>query len=114
MSTKIDIETRDGYLIIRLEGDYNTKEDNSNLLTSIRNLAKKNNKNIIIDLTKVIYLDSESIGVLLSGNAILKKKDGKLVLFGASDYLDNIFNITRLNLAFDICKTEEEAIRALK
>lgn len=113
MNTKIDIEERIDYVVMHLEGDYNNVEDNNKLLDSIKNLAKTNKINVIIDLTNVVYLDSRSLGVLLSGNSLLKKKSGKLVLFGANDYIVNLFNITRLDLAFGICKTEEEAIEVI-
>ena len=43
-----------------------------------------------------------------------KKKNGKIVLYNASDYLENLFKVTKLNLVFSICKDEESAIKAIK
>jgi anti-anti-sigma factor len=114
MNATINIEVLKDYVIMQLEGDFNSSDENDYLLNSFRDLAKKGYKAILVNLTKVIYLNSGSIGVLLSGNAMLKKKDSKIVLFGASDYLDNIFNVTRLNLAIDICRTMEEAVESVK
>ncbi|ROL61237.1 anti-sigma factor antagonist [Bacteroidetes/Chlorobi group bacterium ChocPot_Mid] len=114
MNANINIEDFKEYALMRLDGDFNSAEDNENLLNSFRELSKKGYTAILVDLTSVIYLNSGSIGVLLSGNAILKKKDCKMILFGASDYLENIFNVTKLNLALDICRTYEEAIDSLK
>ncbi|MFC2131470.1 STAS domain-containing protein [Bacteroidota bacterium] len=114
MTANIIFEDRENYSILHIEGDFNGTEENNALLSSFHEISGKGVMKALLDLSKVVYLNSASIGVLLSGNAILKKKGGKIVLFGASDYLDNIFNVTKLNLAFDICKTEEEAIEALK
>lgn len=114
MNAVINIEDMKSYAVMNLEGDFNSSTENDSLLNSFRDLAKKGYKATLVDLSKVVYLNSGSIGVLLSGNAMLKKKDSKIVLFGASDYLENIFNVTRLNLALDICRTKEEAVEAIK
>jgi len=114
MNATITVEDMKDYAILHLEGDFNSSEENESLLNSFRDMSKKGFKAVMVDLTNVIYLNSGSIGVLLSGNAMLKKKDSKIVLYGASDYLENIFNVTRLNLALDICRTKEEAVLAVK
>ncbi len=114
MNAIITIEEMTNYAILHLEGDFNSSDENDSLLNSFRDMAKKAYKAVLVNLTKVVYLNSGSIGVLLSGNAMLKKKDSKIVIYGASDYLENIFNVTRLNLALDICRTREEAVEAVK
>lgn len=113
MTANIEVEKREKYLIMHLEGDFNAADDNDALLAKFRELSEKAQVRVVVDIRKVVYLNSGSIGVLLSGNALMKKKDGKISLFGASDYLANIFNITKLHLAFDICETEEEAVEAI-
>ncbi|MFH1049502.1 MAG: STAS domain-containing protein [bacterium] len=114
MNATITIEEMKDSVLLHLEGDYNSSDENEALLNSFREMAKKGHKAVLVDLTNVVYLNSGSIGVLLSGNAMLKKKDSKIVIYGASDYLENIFNVTKLNLALDICRTKEEAIEAVK
>lgn len=113
MTANIEVEKRDNYSVMHLEGDFNAADDNDALLAKFREIADKGQVKLILDIKKVVYLNSGSIGVLLSGNALLKKKDGKFALYGSSDYLANIFSVTKLNLAFDICETEEEAIQAI-
>jgi anti-sigma B factor antagonist len=113
MTANITVEKKSRYTLMRLEGDFNGPEENEELLKKFKELAQGGTQKLLIDLTKVIYLNSSCIGVLLSGNALMKKKDGKIVMFGASDYLENTFNVTKLNLVFDICNDEEEAAAAL-
>ncbi|NOZ47178.1 MAG: hypothetical protein GXO79_10415 [Chlorobi bacterium] len=64
-------------------------------------------------MKEVVFLNSGSIGTLLSGNSMIKKVGGKVVLYNTSDYLDNLFKITKLNLAFDIHKDKDDAERTV-
>ena len=113
MTAKIEIEDKQNYTLLKLIGDFNSSVENESLLKSFKEIAKSHPKNVLIDLTKVVYLNSGSIGTLLSGNALIKKNDGKVVIFGASDYIKNIFDITKLNLALEIYDSEEDALKAL-
>ncbi len=111
MDAQINFENKENYTLLKLEGDFNSNIENEKLLNTFRNLANDSHINVIIDLTNVVYLNSGSIGTLLSGNAILRKKNGKLAIFGASDYINNIFNITKLNLAIEIFESFDDALK---
>ena len=72
-------------------------------------LAERGVKRIIINLSKVDYLDSTGLGVLIGGLKRLREADGNLVLVGPGMRIQRIFEITGLNKIFDIYDTEEEA-----
>jgi anti-anti-sigma factor len=111
---QIQIDDQNDKVIMRLVGDFNDEDENDRLLETFKKLGKQDKKKVIVDLTQVYYLNSRALGVLLSGNAVLNKINGKLVVFGANDYLENIFSITKLNLTLDICKTYEEAEKEIE
>ncbi len=79
------------------------------LKQDIVQLAERGVKHIIIDLSKVEYLDSTGLGVLIGGLKRLREAGGNLALVGPGMRIQRIFEITGLNKIFDIYATEEEA-----
>lgn len=114
MTAKIEIEELKDFVILHLIGDFNGPEEMDVLYNAFKKLSKTEGVKVLVDMKKVVFLNSGSIGTLLSGNSMVKKSGGKVVLYNTSEYLDNLFNITKLNLAFDIHKDKDEAEKALK
>lgn len=69
---------------------------------------------IVINMTKVTYMDSSGFGTLLSATKRLRPIDGALYLAGCNDAITRMLQITRLNTIFGIYATEEDAIAAAK
>ena len=69
--------------------------------------------NIIIDLSKVTYISSRGLGILVD---IHKKcqKNGKLVLCGICEEVMSVFKLTVLNNFFIIVGTQQEALDLMK
>ena len=105
-------EIFENYVVLHLEGDFVGNEDVDKLRGMFRALSDQHN-NLIIDLKNVSYLNSTSLGALLSGNAMFEKKGGKALVCNLSDYLKNIFKITKLTLIFDFYDSIEDAVKAL-
>ncbi len=72
-------------------------------------MAERGVKRVIINLSKVEYLDSTGLGVLIGGLKRLREAGGNLVLVAPGMRIQRIFEITGLNKIFDIYATEEEA-----
>ncbi len=69
---------------------------------------------IIINMTKVNYMDSSGFGTLLSATKRLRPIDGGLYLTGCNEAITRMLQITRLNTIFGIYATEEEAVAAAR
>lgn len=65
---------------------------------------------ILIDLTRVHFIDSSALGVLIGGVKRLKDRDGRLVLVSVDENVNWIFQITGLNSVFDIYTSRNEAL----
>ena len=79
------------------------------LKQEIIKLAESGVKRLIIDLSKVEYMDSTGLGVLISGLKRLRESEGNLALVGPGVRITRIFEITGLDKIFDIYQTEAEA-----
>jgi len=67
---------------------------------------------LIIDLSKVTYLNSTAIGVLVSAHTAYTRKGWQIKICGLNANINNIFVITKLTLVFDVSDSREEAIKS--
>jgi anti-sigma B factor antagonist len=67
---------------------------------------------IVLDLSKVGFIDSSGLGAILS---IFKRmpKGSELILCGATDPVASMFKLTRLDRVFTMKKNVDEAVSAL-
>lgn len=110
----IKIDELEQHIVIHLEGDFVSNDDINTLRSTLKSIAEKENNYAVVNLEKTNFLSSASLGVLLSSNALFERNNGKLVLCCASDYIRNLFKITKLDLIFDIVSTQKEAERKLE
>ena len=67
-----------------------------------------------IDLSEINYLASSEIGFLVTIKRRIDRRKGKVVFFGISAYLIDIFRTTNLTRVLDIVDTRTEAMIKLK
>ena len=70
------------------------------------------NKEIVLDLSAVTFIDSSGLGALVS---ILKAmgQDGDLVLCGTTGTVTSMFKLTRMDKVFRMFSTTDDAVAAL-
>jgi anti-sigma B factor antagonist len=72
----------------------------------------RGNKNIVLDLSEVNFIDSSGLGALI-GSLKAVGTDGELVLCGARDPVVSMLKLTRMDKVFHIFATPEEAASSL-
>ena len=65
---------------------------------------------IVVHLGAVPYMDSSGVASLVKLLSRARKADIKVFLVQLGDRVRSIFEITRLDNVFTICKTEQEAL----
>ena len=68
---------------------------------------------IIINMSKVAYMDSSGFGTLLSATKRLRPLNGALYLSGCNEAITRMLQITRLNTIFGVYPTEDDAVAAV-
>lgn len=68
----------------------------------IENEIKNNNLNFIFDFSKIESINSSGLGILIGILSLIKKHNGSLVISNYNDKIKTIFEITKLNLVFDL------------
>lgn len=94
--------------LIELEGevDVYTAPD---LKRQMISLLEEGRSEMVVDLTKVEYLDSTALGVLIGGLKRVREREGNLSLICPSPRIRRVFEITGLDKIFDIYNSENEA-----
>jgi anti-sigma B factor antagonist len=64
---------REGVVIVDLEGKIAIGETNRQLHEAVHVLVQENQKNVVLNLTKVSGIDSIGLGELIAGYATLEK-----------------------------------------
>ena len=113
MNFKMDTRTLEQSLpIIELEGEvdvYTAPQLKQQMISILESGAKM----MVVNLTKVDYLDSTALGVLIGGLKRMRERDGNLVLICPSPRIRRVFEITGLDKIFDIYNSENDAQAAL-
>ncbi|MCP4417897.1 MAG: STAS domain-containing protein [Chloroflexi bacterium] len=108
----INTHFSDSVLIVGLEGRLHV--DNImvvwNGITSALN--EKNTARIVVNLNDVTFVDSRGLAVLINWLKQCRQKNGDMYLCQASPMVQNVIEMTRLNLAFKMFEDEETAVQA--
>jgi anti-sigma B factor antagonist len=80
---------------------------------TIHEYLDKNKKNFIIDLSKVDWMNSVGLGMLISALTTVKNAGGRLVLANI-DKIESILTITRLITVFEHYDNREEALKSFQ
>jgi anti-anti-sigma factor len=107
MALTIDLQQEPEYWLLSLHGDLDYGECPA-FRSNIDRILKSSVPSAIVDLSKLEYLDSSGLGLLLSLSKEYGAQGGKLVLV-TNETVDNILSLTRLNGIFSAARNLEEA-----
>lgn len=77
----------------------------------LNDLIDQGERNLIINLEKVRYIDSTGLVAFISALKRVREKNGKIVLICTNPHIMKIFNITGLINVFEVYQTQEQARR---
>jgi len=95
-------------IIIRVNRDLDSY--NIPMLKKVLETAKCKNCKILIDLTKVNFINARAIGALVHGSKIASQNQSSLKIFGVSNRVQRTFDLIGAQEILEIHKTREEAL----
>ena len=110
MSIKVSTRHVDGVTILDLSGRITLGEGSVVLRDAIRDLVTKGDKNILLNLGDVSYIDSSGIGELVSAFTSVKNNGGELKLLNLTKKVHDLLQITKLYTVFDVKDDETTAV----
>ena len=97
--------------IISIDGDITLNKGGDVLLKDkVQSLIQQGTKNIVIDLSRVAYVDSAGLGQLVQAYATTKNKGGALKLLNVTKRLKDLLVVTKLLTVFDTYDDEKAAL----
>ena len=66
---------------------------------------------LVVNLEKVLFMDSTGLGVLVGGLKRVKEKNGELALAGAQGTVLRVLSVTGLNAVFPMHDTVDQATK---
>ena len=112
MSVKLTTRQVGDVTVIDAAGRITLGEGASTFRDTIRDLASKGNKKLLLNLGDVSYIDSSGIGELVSGFTTVTNHGGVLKLLGLSKRVKDLLQITKLYTVFEVFDDEAAAVRS--
>jgi anti-sigma B factor antagonist len=110
-ATVIELDQEGPAAVLRIEGDITSASEGD--LMAAYGLAVANGATaVILDFTKLAYMNSGGIGILVTLLVRARRGGGRLVATGLSDHYRQIFELTRLDEAIEIKDNEAAAVAA--
>lgn len=97
--------------VIDIEGDVNNSAEQP-LANAYAEASSGGARTIILNFTKLEYMNSSGIGLLVMMLVRANRAGQKLLAYGLSEHYQHIFDLTRLNEAIRIYPSEADAVAA--
>lgn len=109
---EIEIKTEDRFTIVILKGEVDLQYSPTARKEILKFLGK--NKNVLVDLSQVQYIDSSGVAILVEGYQMAKKNKLEFILVGPSDAAKQVLQLARLDKIFPISATVADAVNKKK
>ncbi|MGH9487357.1 MAG: STAS domain-containing protein [Terriglobales bacterium] len=109
---KVTFRRVDSVAVVDLGGRITLGEGATQLRETIRELLAKGDKQILLNLGEVSYIDSSGLGELVGGFSLVRKQGGDLKLLKLTRKVHDLLQITKLYTVFDVQDDEAQAIAA--
>lgn len=114
MSMKATLRQVDSVTVVDISGRITLGEGCTQLRELIRGQLSKGNKNVLLNLADVTYIDSSGIGELVSAFTTVSNQGGQLKLLNLTKKVHDLLQITKLYTVFDVHDDEVKAISSFQ
>jgi anti-sigma B factor antagonist len=111
---KATLRQVDSVTVIDMSGRITLGEGCTQMRELIREQLGKGNKNLLLNLADITYIDSSGIGELVSGFTTVSNQGGQLKLLHLTKKVHDLLQITKLYTVFDVHDDEAKAISSFE
>lgn len=106
----LNLEKINGFNVLTIQDQRIDAHNSAELKEYLAQMVERGEKQIIVQLEHVRFIDSSGLGALLSGHKQLAVKAGQFALSNIQPQVLSMFELTRLNRVFDIYADINEAV----
>jgi anti-sigma B factor antagonist len=111
---KIKKKEIDGITVLEPSGEMYGGPENMKLIDVVMELAEAGTLDLVIDLSKVKWISSTGLGIMVSARSKFAKLGGVIKLANPNSRVLGILQVTRLNLIFEVYDNAKEAVASLQ
>lgn len=113
-SLSITQRQMDGVNILDLDGKILIGETNRQLHEAIYELIAQGKNRVVLNLDKVLAIDSSGLGEIVASYSTLAKAGGNLKLVNIPTRVTDIMTVTKLYTVFDVYDSESDAVNSFE
>ncbi len=107
---KLNDREQDGVVVLEPRGKIMGGPDATLLHDKLYEFIHQGRTKVVIDLSRIEWMNSTGLGILIQGYTTLRNSDGQLKLAKVTDKIQSLLTITKLVSVFDAYDTVEDAI----
>ena len=111
MELSVELRMKNQAHIIDVQGEVDLYSSPTMREYILKTIKQQQPRTLIIELSRVNYMDSSGIATLVEGLQLANEYQTKFKLVGLSSIVLEVFQLARLERVFAIYRTEEEALK---
>ena len=109
---QIDERKNGNIVILDMKGKMTLGDGDELLRKKVASLLEKGEKQIILNLGNVPYIDSAGLGEVVRTYTTVTRQGGNLKLLNLTKRINDLLAITKLTTVFDTFDSENEAVKS--
>jgi anti-sigma B factor antagonist len=109
---KLTSREESGITVLEPKGKIMGGPDATILHDHLHELIGQGRRNVVIDLSRVEWMNSTGLGILISGLTTLRNNGGELKLARVTDKIESLLTITKLITVFENFDEVDEAVKS--
>ncbi len=109
---KLDLREKKGVVILEIAGQVTSGGDDTMLQEAIDTLVASGRTRILVNLSKVDFMDSAGVGELVASHRMVERFGGKLKILSASPKVRSSLSTAKLLPIFEVFEDEAEAVES--
>jgi anti-sigma B factor antagonist len=114
VNLKINTRKVDNVAVVDASGRITLGQETQLLRDTIQRLLEEGQRQVVLNLGDVSFIDSAGIGELVSAFTSARNRGGEMKLLKLTRRVRDVVQITKLYTVFDIRDDEAEAIKSFK
>lgn len=114
MTNNINYKDVDGVSIVSYDGRIVLGTESAALRERVKSLLVEDRKKIVLNMSKVTYIDSSGLGMLVGLHVSARGQGAEMHLSNLGEKFQDVLQLTRLLTVFNVYDTEADAIRAFR
>ncbi len=104
----------DSIVVLELSGKVMGGPDANLLSEKLHELVDQKRTKVVADLSKVSWMNSSGLGILIGGLTTMRNNDGDLKLVNVTERIKSLLIITKLITIFETFESVDDAVASFK